>query len=210
MLYSFPLQAQVSENVKTMSQGAKNALELEIPGVNAGLVADVWKDFMKDHYGSKPKWDRRNKEWLSDDAKVAAIGQGNTVDVYASADERGNSVLFSAWFDLGGAYLDSREHAERYTEAEKMLMRFALEVAHANTRNELDNEQDKLKKLQRELARLQSLNERYHKDIERAKEAIRQAEESIVENVKLQEDTAAQIAGQERTVESVQNRLNDL
>ncbi len=203
-------QAQISEQIKKMSQGANNALVLEIPGVDAKLAGEVWKDYMKDFYDTKPKWERKADEWFCDDASITAIGRGNTVDIYATTEEKGKDVLVNVWIDLGGAYLSSREHTDQYMEAEKMMMRFALEVAQEKTGRELDTEKGQLKKLQRDLDRLRSLNERYHKDIERAEAAIKTAQENIVENQKMQEDMQLQITEQEKMIESVQKRLNDL
>ncbi|MCO6490407.1 MAG: hypothetical protein J5I98_18475, partial [Phaeodactylibacter sp.] len=206
----YSLQAQVSEQTRKMSQGANNALILEIPNADAKLVAEVWKNYMKDFYNAKPKWDRKAKEWFADNTDITAIGRGNTVDIYASAEDKNNGTDFSLWIDLGGAYLSSREHPERYSEAEKLLLRFALEVAREKTRQELEGETDEMKKLQREMGRLKSLNERYHKEIERAEEAIKKAQQDIVDNEKLQEDMLLQIAEQEKVIEGVQKRLNDL
>ncbi len=204
------VQAQIAEQTKSMSQGAKNALVLEIPNADAKLAADVWKNYMKDFYGSKAKWDRKAKEWFCDDADITAIGRGNTVDIYATTEGRGSDALVNVWIDLGGAYLSSREHGEQYAEAEKLLMRFALEVAREKTRGELEGEKDELKKLQRELDRLKSLNERYHNEIKRAEEAIKKAQEGIVENERLQEEMLQQIAEQQKAIDAVQMRLNDL
>lgn len=204
------IQAQISEKTVKMSQGANNALILEIPNADARLVADVWKNYMKDFYDAKPKWDRKAREWICDDAEITAIGRGNTIDIYANVEEKGNSALAYVWFDLGGAYLSSREHGEQYAEAEKLLMRFALEVAREKTRGELEGEKDELKKLQRELDRLKSLNERYHNEIKRAEEAIKKAQEGIVENERLQEEMLQQIAEQQKAIDAVQMRLNDL
>lgn len=204
------LAGQLSEQTKSMSQGAKNALSLEIPNVDSKLASEVWKDYMKDFYDAKPKWDRKTKEWFCDNADITAIGYGNTVDIYATTEDMGNGSRINVWFDLGGAFLSSREHPEQYTEAEKIMMRFALEVAQEKTRQELAGEMDELKKLQREMGRLQSLNERYHKEIERAEEAIRKAQEGIIENEKQQEGMLQQIAEQEKVIEGVQKRLNDL
>ena len=203
-------QAQVSEQIKKMSQGANNAFVLEIANADAKLVSEVWKDYMKNFYDSKPKWDRKAKEWVCDNADITAIGRGNTVDIYATTEDNGNRGVIYVWFDLGGAYLSSREHPGQYTEAEKLLVRFALEVAQEKTRQELNGEMDEMKKLQREMGRLKSLNERYHKEIERAEEAIKKAEQDIVDNQKLQEEMLLQIDEQEKVIEGVQKRLNDL
>lgn len=203
-------QGQVVERSAEMSKGVRNALVLEIPGVNEDLVSDLWKDYMKDFYREKPKWQRRDKEWLSDDADIAGIGRGNTVDVYAKTEQKDDNAFIYLWIDMGGAFLSAREHGEQYTEAEKLLTRFGLEVARAKVKMELEEQEDRLKDLNRDLERLASDKERYEREIQRAKETIAKAEKDIEDNLKAQEEMAARIKAQEGVIESVQKRLNDL
>lgn len=202
--------AQVVERSVGMSAGVQNALVLEIPAVDEGLVSDLWKDYMKDFYREKPKWQRRDKEWLSDDADIAALGMGNTVDVYAKTEQKDDNAYIYMWVDLGGAYLNSRQHRERYTEAEKILIRFGLEVARAKVKIELEEQEDLLKDLNRDRERLISDKERSEREIERAKEAIAKAEKDIEENLKAQEEMVERIKAQEAVIKEVQKRLNDL
>lgn len=202
--------AQVVERSVGMSAGVQNALVLEIPAVDEGLVSDLWKDYMKDFYREKPKWQRRDKEWLSDDADIAALGMGNTVDVFAKTEQKGDNTFIYMWIDLGGAYLNSSQHRERYTEAEKVLVRFGLEVARAKVKIELEEQEDMLKDLNRDLERLASDKDRYEREIQRAKETIAKAEKDIEDNLNAQEEMAERIKAQEGVIKSVQKRLNDL
>ena len=203
-------QAQVSEQTLAMSWGSNNAMVLEIPDSDAKLVNKLWKGFLEKEYNSKTKWMRKENHWMSDDAQIAGLGGANTVDIYARADQSGSNVNVVMWVDLGGAYLASETHPDRYTEGEKMLMRFALEVARENTSLELKDEEKELKQIQSELKKLQSENARYHKEIEKAQEAIRKAEASIEQNLKDQEATAKRIEAQQGVIEAVQKKLKDL
>ena len=204
------LHAQIREQKVKMSMGVQNALTLEIPGVTDKLVGEVWKNYLKKEYRTKVKWNRKTDEWFADDADIASLGLGNTIDIYATAEEKGEDVRLNVWFDLGGAYLSAKDHKDRYTDAEKMLMRFGLEVAKEKTRRELEYEMDELKDLQKELAKLQTANDRYHKEIERAKEVIKKAEEDIVNNEQEQKNMEGQITDQEKVIKGVEKRLNDL
>jgi hypothetical protein len=204
------LQAQIKEQSVRMSQGNNNALVLEIPNVKEKMANDLWKEYLKDFYKAKPKWNRKTSEWFSDDADIKAIGLGNTVDIYTTIVEKGEDVTVNLWIDLGGAYLSSEQHKDRYKEAEKMLMRFGLEVAREKVKLELDAEKDALKELTKEMERLKTANDRYHKEIERAQAAIKQAEKDIENNVKEQKDMEQSIAEQEKAIKAVEKRLNDL
>ena len=60
------------------------------------------------------------------------------------------------------------------------------------------------------LKRLVRENERYHREIEQAKEAIRRAEANIETNLLEQEQTNQQIETQVNVVDGVKKRLEDL
>ncbi|MEL6864969.1 MAG: hypothetical protein AAFP19_11140 [Bacteroidota bacterium] len=200
--------AQITEDDKSMSQGIKNAMILELPDMEEKFVEKLWKKYIKP-YGGKTRRNKKADEWFTDDADIVDIGGSNTVDLYARAAELGDDVELILWVDMGGAFLSSAEHPDRYTEGEKLLMRFALFVAKEQTKMELEAEEKKLKKLKSSLKKLERDNDRYHRDIENAKERIRKAEENIVVNEQEQDGARKQIELQQETIEDVRQRLSD-
>jgi len=205
------LNAQdVKESSRSMSQGNNNALMIEIPGLSEKVVSDIWKKFLKDFYDTKTKWDRKTKEFLNDDADIAALGNGNSVDIYAVTEGKGDQVLLVMWVDLGGAYLSSSEHEDRYEEAERILMRFALEAAREKIKMDIKAEEKNLKKMEGDLDKMKNQKERFEKTIEKAQETIRKAEEDIVNNEKQQENQVKTIEDQKKLIEQIQKKLNDL
>jgi valyl-tRNA synthetase len=207
--FTLSLNAQVREQTRSMSQGTESALVIKIPNTNEKLVAEVWQDYIKDAYKGKTKWNRKEKEWFTDNVSITAIGGVNTVDLYTAISKSGQDVELALWCDLGGAFLSSRDHRDRYDEAEKMLMRFSMEVAKAGVMAELDDQMKELKKLESDLKKLQNENERYHKDIEKAEEAIQKAKEGIVKNEKEQERAAEIIKKQNDIIENTKKRLKE-
>lgn len=201
------VSAQVRERTRTMSKGTESALVVQLPNVEEKLVEDVWQDYIKDAYRGKTKWDRREKEWVTEDVSITAIGGGNTVDLYAVIEQTGKDVELALWCDLGGAFLSSASHRDRYEEAERMLIDFSRAVAEAGVEAELEQQEDLLKQMENDLKKLQRDNERYHKEIEKAEEAIRQAREEIAKNEKDQEAALRQIEKQQEAVEEVKRKL---
>lgn len=201
------LNAQVREQTRSMSLGTEPAMVMKIPNTNEKVVADVWQSYVKDAYRGKTKWDRKSKEYFTDDVSITAIGGSNTVDLYAAIDQSGQDVEFVLWCDLGGAFLSSSSHPDRYAEAEKMLAQFSMEVAKAGVQFELDDQEKELKRLEGELKKLQNANDRYHKEIEKAEEAIKKAQEEIVKNEQEQEAALQNIEKQKQVVEGVKKRL---
>lgn len=210
LAFSFLLlrvDAQVREQTRSMSLGTEPALVMKIPNTNENVVGDVWQNYIKDAYRGKTKWDRKTKEWFTDDVSITAIGGSNTVDLYAAIDQSGQDVEFVLWCDLGGAFLSSSSHRDRYAEAEKMLAQFSMEVAKAGVQFELDDQEKELKRLEGELKKLQNANDRYHKEIEKAEEAIKKAREEIAKNEKEQEAALQNIEKQKQVVENVKKKL---
>jgi hypothetical protein len=207
-LVSLITNAQVTEESRSMSLGVKNAMVLDLPNTQADFVDKLWKKYIKS-YGGKTKRLKGN-EYFTDDAEIPEIGGANTVDVYARSEDQGDGSSLAVWVDLGGAFLSSDVDPDRYTEGEKLLMRFALFVAKENTSIELDAEDKALRKLEDLQKKLERDNDRYHREIEQAKEAILQAEANIETNLKEQEETQKQIEIQRSVVEEVKKRLGNL
>ena len=208
-LFAGNIDAQISEESMSMILGVRNALVLELPDTKSGFVSKLWKKYIKT-YGGKTKKTRGGNEIFTDDADVVAIGGANTIDIYAKTDDRGEGSNLAMWIDLGGAFLASETHPDRYMEGEKFLMRFALFVAKENTVIELEEEEKQLSRLGSSLKRLVRDNERYHREIEQAKEAIRKAEANIETNIINQDETNQQIELQQGVVGDVKKRLSDL
>ncbi len=208
--FSCSLQAQISSDRKTMSEGVYEALVIEIPGLDKKTTGKLWTDYTKSFYSSRSKYNRKTKEYFTDDADIAGIGQGNTIDIYASIEEKADGSQLSMWIDLGGAYLSRSEHGDRSLEAEKMLIRFGLEAAKEKIRLDIEDQEKTLKDLGRDLEKLASYKERYESDIEKAKQMIADAEKSIEENEALQKAKNEEIKNQEELIEMTKKKLNDL
>lgn len=202
--------AQLYEKAVPMSEGNNNALTLTLPHISVKSAEKVWQLYMDDFYNSKAKWNRKTKEWIISDADIVALGRGKAVDLYTTFDESGDGVKVNVWIDLDGEFLTSRDYPDRYTDAEKLMLRYALEVAKASVQENLDNEAKELDRMETDLRKLKTANDRYHKDIERAKEAIRKAEEDIVKNVRDQEDMVKKIEVQKELIDQIRKKLNDL
>lgn len=204
------LSAQLYEKAVPMSEGSNNALTLTLPRISVKDAEKVWQQYMDDFYDSKAKWNRKTKEWVIEDADIVALGRGKTIDMFTTFDESGDGVKVNLWVDLDGDFLTSREYPDRYTDAEKLMMRYALEVAKASVQEELDHEERELKKLETDMRKLKNANDRYHRDIERAKEAIKKAEEDIVKNVRDQEDMLKKLELQQELIDQIRKKLNEL
>jgi hypothetical protein len=201
--------ASVKESERLMSQGNKNAMTVDLPKTTAKFAEKMWKDYTKQFKGDT-KRDRKTDEIFTDNAQIPAVGGSNTVDMYVKFAESGDMTTMTTWIDLGGAYVNSKDHADKYKETEKILQNFALTVAREQTTIQLKEQQDEMKSLEKQQRRLEEKNTDLHKDIENYKKKIQQAETDIQTNLKAQEETKLKMEAQKKVVEEVQKKLNAL
>ncbi|MBK8720778.1 MAG: hypothetical protein IPL95_00380 [Saprospiraceae bacterium] len=202
--------AQVSDVEKTMSQGTKNGLSLDIKNVTLKSVEKDWKKFIKDVKKEDDKYDKKSKEYWLVDAKMPLInGEVNPVDVYVLFTENSsNGVNMTAFYDLGGVYLNSREHADKFKEAAGWMKKFATQAEQTVMKQKLEDEEDKLKDVEKKLKKLVGNNEDLHKDIENYKAKIKKAEADIETNLKDQDTTKKAIEEAKKVVDEAKKRVD--
>lgn len=199
------LTAQVvQEGLKPMSKGTNNCFYLELPSADNKLAADAWKDFVKDYKG-KTKYNKKQKEYFTDNATIKDMSE-NTVDIYARFDP----AQITVWFDLGGAYLSSSIHPDRYPAVGKMLSAYYLVLSKELAKADVKLKEDELKTLRNDLKKLENENKDYNETIKKAKEAIAKAEKDIEANQQQQAARQQSIKEKEAEVEGAKNHLNNL
>lgn len=200
------LSAQISEQEKSMSVGVYNSLTLELPDTARKFAENLWKKYLKQFKG-KTRRNKKAKEYFTENGNLVGIG---SVNMYSHLSGSKTSTDVTVWIDLGDDYLNSYTHSDQYTEAEKMLMYFALEVTREKIKIELEEEEKRLSKLNKKLKKLERANDNYHRDIRVAEEKIKKAENNIKENEVSQEESRSSIELQKAAVEAVKKRLSDL
>lgn len=197
---------QIEESERSMSTGKNNSLRISIPSAEAKALQKRWTKMMKDYKGGKTKRNRKTKEVFSNDLEITGIGGANTVDVYATIS--GN--VLTAWFDLGGAYLNSIDHPDKYQAAENILLNLAKTSIAGTVEEEIEDEEDKLKKQEKNLGKLVKEKSKLERDIENYKQKIQEAEAAIEANIVNQEKTTEAIEAQKEAVGEVKSRLSDI
>lgn len=195
----------LTESVQSMSIGANNSLTLDLPMYDDKFVEKYWKDYLKDFKG-KAKKVKRSTELFSDDAEISYMSN-NSVDIYSQVKRAGDGSELTVWFDLGGAFLNSDDHPEAYQGALTFFDGLQNLLKVENIKLELDEEEKNLKDLERELTKLEKLNEKYHKQIEDWKSKIAENEQLIDQNILDQEGAQRAIDDQKEVIRSVEVKL---
>jgi len=188
-----------------MNLGSHNAITLSMPDYEDKFANRVWRDYIKSFKGKNKKV-KRSSEYFIDDAKIMGVSS-NTVDLYWTIESRGSGSSLTIWTDLGGAFVNSSEHDQAYEGLSVMLTGFEKQLNVENIKLELKSEEVELKELGKKLARLEKLNDKYHKEIEDWNRKIVETEEKIEVNILDQTDMRSAIDQQENVVRDVEIKL---
>ena len=199
----------IREADKSMSQGVKNSLTLDIMNVPMKVVEKYWKDYTK-QFKADTKKDRKTDEWFTDNALISSLGGANTVDIYTKFTDGGSNTNMTIWVDLGGAYINSKEFRDKYDATQKIMLDFALNIQREQTKLMLSDQQDEQKKLERDQRNLEKKNSNLHSDIDDWNKKIAKAQNDIQLNLKAQEDQKRKIESQQRLVEDIQKKLANM
>ena len=119
------IKIEVRESMEKMSLGTNNCLKIYIPNAQSADVAEDFATYMK---GYNAKASSKKGEYFFDNAEIKQFGN-NLVDVYSTTEQKAGGVELSIFFDLGGAYLNSSDHPDKYKAAENFVKKFGKEEA---------------------------------------------------------------------------------
>jgi len=202
---AFGQKTKVKESVIKIGDGKNNALIVNINGANEDEVIKAWKDKMKST-GAKVSG---KKSMFADDATILSISS-NTMDIYSEISDKGEYVELAVGFDLGGAYLNSKEHSSGYKAAEKMLYDFAVGQAKAAIEAEIKAQEGLIKDTEKDKEKLEKENEKLASDIEDYKKRIEDAEKNIEDNKTEIENKAKELETQNEGLKNLEKKLNDV
>ena len=203
------VEATMKEEMRAMSEGNFNCIVMAFPATSADKVGDVWDKFIKDYKG-KTKYDRKMKEYFTDNATIKGMSD-NTVDVYAKVEDRGEAGSeIAIWYNLGVTYLSKKDFPTQFAVAEEMLNKFTKRLNAALLEELLKAEEKALKGMEGDLKDLVKEEEKRKKDIEDYKETIKKMEESIK---KAEEDVKAKLeeqGGKKKEIDDQTKKITEL
>lgn len=199
---------QVIEKNVTMSLGNNNAFIIDLPGADKGMTEKLLKEHLKD-YGKFEK-NKKAKEFFVVDTRIPVIASGSQIGLYFKIDEGKDISNLTMWVDNGSAFVSSDDNAEQANGAEIFLTDFSYVVAKEVISKELEDQEKELKNLNKDLSKLLDKNEDYHKDIEKANKKIAEAEKDIEMNLLDQDAKNEEIAKQQKLIDEIADRLNNI
>jgi len=204
-LPAFSQQIKVTESKMKIAGDNNNALVVLIKETDKKQITKEWTSLMKKH---KAKVSGK-KEIFADDAILPFISN-NTVDVYAIADQVKNDVRLVVAFDLGGAFLNSKDHSPQFKAAETMLYEFAVEISKQNVQSNLSAEKKKLSGLEKQQSKLKKDTDKMIKENEKMRKKIADNEKVIKDNQKVQEKLDKEVNEQKSSIQEIEKKFKSI
>ncbi len=177
--FFYAQEISIKEENISFSNGSHNAIVVTIPYGNKETVERELKSELKDWGG---KYNSSKGEMTTKTSSMKSMGS-KPFDGYARIMDGGDNYIRVAFaIDLGGAYLDSRQHASQYAAMKERIQKFASKGASSSIEAELAVEAKVLKELEENKSDMQKSIESSKKDIEDYKKKIEEAEQKIKDN----------------------------
>lgn len=198
---------EVKEQNMTMSLGPQFAFYVEIDDTPKNVVEKEWENYLEEYF-KKVKYNRKAKEYYTQNGSVPLINGNKDITIYSKIDEGKGQVTLYMWTDLGDAIVNPDDNASQTDGVRRFLSDFYIIAKKRGITLEMEKEEDNLKDIEKNLSKLEKKNTDLHEDIEKYKEKIRQAESDIEENLKMQDDKRVEIEKQKKVIEAIVTRLN--
>ena len=205
---SFSVSAQkikVKESNENIGGGSHNSLVVNLYDISPSDADDAFRSYMKTYGGKRSSQDGGI---FIDNATIKDMSN-NTVDVYGKAQgKKGDKeITYIISFDLGGVFLNSSDHKDKYKVAEKLVKDFAVSTCKDIIEQELKVANKKESNLESDQKDLEKENRNLNSDIEDYKAKIKKAESNLVTNKSDQEKKKSEIDVQKKVVSDVEIKL---
>lgn len=197
---------RVTIKQKDFAVGNAPAFVVEIPQADFKSIEKAWEKLLKSE--TKAKVETQDGEIFILN-KVYDKISADSIDIFGYVREYDNVCLLSACFRLNGRFISEDSDEELFYPAKKYIRDFAVEQYQIAVKNELNGEQKILKKLNAELARLESAKEGLIKEINAWERSILQKRDAITLNEMDQSDKVLQIQAQKEMILKLANAVGD-
>ncbi len=201
-------EINVKETDESFSTGKHEALSTVIYERDQSDVSKAWKSYLKDLKAEKVNDGK--KEMFADNVIFSDLGN-NPVDVYTifKEDKSKKEVTMVSAYDLGGAYLNSKDHSDKQKAIKKLMRDFAYNQSKQGLQDVQQKEEKRLGELQNDQKGLEKDNAGLKKDIENYKSKIAKAEKDIITTETELEQKKADVAVQKKVVDASSNAVSE-
>lgn len=201
-------QISVTETKSSFSGGTQPCLKTEISEADDDFCIKEWKRLLDNYKNEKVK--KSGNEVFGDNVLIPALGN-NPVDFYTTFDYRkkDNKTIVCLAVDLGGAYLNSSDHSDKFREIKKIFTDYAKNTQKKYWEKKLEDEQDVLKKLQKKKASLEEDNKEMTEDNFRYENDIKKNEKEIADTKVKLEIKKKEVENQKKVVQASSSAVKE-
>jgi hypothetical protein len=196
--YNFELK----ESEYNFAKGKHHGFSIPIFESTINHIEKDWKKLMKQWHG---KVDGKKHEYFTDNASLKAIGE-NVFDTYAYCKKGSDNIEFIVAVDLGGAFLNDKQHSSKAKAFKKELISFAKESSKNGLDIKIKEQTEKEQQFSKQLDHLIKQQEKLTENIESWKAEIEKAENEILNNNKEQEAKKNEVDEQSQVLEQLKNK----
>ncbi len=189
----------VVEGTAKIAEGSNNALSVIIYETDFEEVLKAWKKEMKD---TKAKVKKSKGEIFADNAVIKKLGD-HPMDIYARTEKITGGSKLIIGVNLGGAFLNSSDHKEKYEAFAKFVKEFAETQIKESIQEQVKAAEKELKDREKAQEKLVKDKEDLKGKIEGFKSNIKDAEGKISTNENDQASQKKSIEEQKKAVEAV-------
>lgn len=211
LLFSFNMahaQSIIEVNEKTLqySAGAENALTMLIPEADAKQVEKDWKKELSDWKG---KMDEKKGEYFFDNCQLKELST-DYFDAYTTVTQEGVGVRVNLWINLGGAFMNSKDHAVQSNFFSSKMHDFGIAAAKEFVQEQLDDANKLMSDYKQKQNDLEKTQSDLKKQIADCEAAIKQANLDIDQNNKDQASNKDLQTNQQKVIDAIQTKLNGI
>lgn len=193
-------EVMITEGNESFSTGSHNTLIITIPYGQKDIVEKELKSTFKDWKGKVS-----GKDELSMIQGSTKALKKKTFDAYGKVKVEGDGTVKAlVAVDLGGAYLNSKDHGEQFSAIKADLQSFAVRSGQECVDIEIKAAEKVLAGFQKEQKDLEKEKEKLEESIVEFKKKIAEAEKNIEENGVKQETKTEEIKTQTKTVGEIE------
>lgn len=191
---------KVEEMSRSFSLGARNAFVIEIPQPDYKKALSNWKNYLKKQ--SKRTLTEKNGEVALAKGPLMPVS-GDSISIFSTLNAGETKLKLSVFFMMeDSSFLSSATNSEKSEAAIKFVRTFGVSEYKNAVNNELLEEQDKLKTLEKKVTALEEENEDLRKEIKDNERAISRKQDEIKSNEQEQELKSSSILDQKKRLNS--------
>jgi hypothetical protein len=184
-----------TEIESAMSLGTRPGFTIQVDNVKLKSAENLWYEFVKDEFGSRPRSVKGFDELKAEEAKLKSISK-EQFNLHSAMKASGDNVILTIWFDMGTSFLNGKESPNLAETAKAKLVDFYYYVQKDNAKNVIKEQEDKYKDAEKALSRLVDQGESITKDIRNYEDKVQEAKREKEKNIN--EQTIAKTALEEQ------------